>query len=213
MKKLLQSLFVLMLFAISAMAQQRTITGTVTGKEDGLPIPGVSVRVKGTKTGSLTGAAGKYSISVPKGSVELIFSSLGYISHTRNANSDVVNITLESDVQSLQDVVITGAYGSEQTKKTQTGSIGIVRAKDLEATPLVSIDKALQGRVAGVMSVSGNGQPGSSQDVRIRGTSSVNASNQPLYVIDGVPVNIGVLLVIRLLVIRLPDLILTILKV
>ena len=191
MKKLLQSLFVMMLFAISAMAQQRTITGTVTGKEDGLPIPGVSVRVKGTKSGSLTGAAGKYSISVPKGSVELVFSSLGYISHTRNANSDVLNITLESDVQSLQDVVITGAYGSEQTKRTQTGSIGVVRAKDLEATPLVSIDKALQGRVAGVMSVSGNGQPGSNQDVRIRGTSSVNASNQPLYVVDGVPINAG----------------------
>lgn len=190
MKKLLQSLFVFMLFASVAIAQQRTITGTVTGKDDGLPLPGVSVRVKGTKIGALTTSDGKYTISAPEGS-EIVFTFVGYLPHARVVNSSVLNVVLINDSQSLSDVLITGAYGSEQTKKTQTGSIGIVRAKDLEATPLVSVDKALQGRVAGVMSVSGNGQPGSSQQIRIRGTSSINANNEPLYVIDGVPINSG----------------------
>lgn len=181
----------MVLFANFALAQQRTITGTVTSKEDGLPLPGVSVKIKGQSGGTMTRSDGKYTISAASSNV-ITFTSLGYLkSEATIGSSNVLNVSLESDSKSLEEVSIAAPYGSAQTKLTQTGSIGIVGSKDLEQTPFGSIDKALQGKVAGVFSTGGNGQPGSAQQIRIRGMSSVNASNEPLYVIDGVPINSG----------------------
>src|SRR5690349_2893443 len=97
MKKLLQSLFILAFIAGSAMAQNRTITGTVTDKEDGKPLPGVTVVVKGTKNGTQTGGDGKYALSVPSASAELVFSYLGYVSQTVAASGNTVDVVLQSD--------------------------------------------------------------------------------------------------------------------
>ncbi|WP_131539636.1 SusC/RagA family TonB-linked outer membrane protein [Pedobacter nototheniae] len=191
MKKLLQILFVILFISSTAIAQERTITGVVISKDDKLPLPGVSIKIKGATGGVSTDNFGRFSIKVKSVPIELTFSSLGYITFKKIVTDNTINVSLESDVKSLNEVVIAGAYGSEQTKRSQTGSVGVVNAKDLEATPLISVDKALQGRVAGVMSVSGNGQPGSNQNVRIRGTSSITAKNEPLYVIDGIPINTG----------------------
>ncbi|WP_443943687.1 SusC/RagA family TonB-linked outer membrane protein [Pedobacter sp. AW1-32] len=191
-RKLLKCLlFFFVLLATKVSAQERTVTGLVTAKDDGIPLPGVSVKIKGEKGGVSTSAEGKYSIRVPAGQV-LEFSFLGYITTTRIiSETGVINVALVTDAKTLEEVTIASPYGSEQTKLTQTGSIGIVKAKDLEQSPFTSIDKALQGKVAGVMSIAGNGQPGAAQQIRIRGVSSINASNEPLYVVDGVPINSG----------------------
>ncbi|PYF75867.1 TonB-linked SusC/RagA family outer membrane protein [Pedobacter nutrimenti] len=189
MKKLLQSLFVFMLFAASAIAQQRTITGTVTGKEDGLPLPGVSVRVKGAAGATQTGSDGKFTIKVAASARALEFTYIGYLSSSVEISGNVVNVSLTSDSKSLEELVITG-YGST-TKVRATGSTVTVGAKDLEQTPFTSVDKALQGRVAGLQSVGASGQPGALQSIRIRGLGSISGSSDPLYVIDGIPVNSG----------------------
>ena len=116
MKKLLQSLFLMLFVAVSAMAQQRTITGTVTGKDDGLPLPGVSVRIKGSSTGTSTGADGKFSIQIPSSETPLVFSSIGYTTIERAAgNAAVLNISLGSDENQLGEVVVT-ALGVTRTK-------------------------------------------------------------------------------------------------
>src|SRR5215217_2195382 len=117
MKKLLQSLFILLFVAGNAMAQDRTITGTVTGKDDGQPLPGVTVVIKGTRNGTQTSADGKFALSVPSGSAELVFSYLGYISQTQAISGNVVNVTLESDSKALSEVVVT-ALGVSRERKT-----------------------------------------------------------------------------------------------
>ena len=188
MKKLLQSLFILLFIAVTAMAQDRTITGTVTAKEDGLPLPGVSVLIKGTKTGTQTGTDGKFTIKVPQGQNALTFSFIGYMSKSITlGTSSNLAVTLESDSRLLSEVVVTG-YGV-QAKRDVAGAISSVKAKDIENLPLQSFDKALQGRAAGVLVQANNGIPGGGVNVRIRGTGSVNAGNQPLYVVDGVQLN------------------------
>jgi TonB-dependent starch-binding outer membrane protein SusC len=190
MKKLLQSLFILLFVATTAMAQDRTITGTVTSKEDGLPLPGVSVKVKGSSIGASTNANGKFTLVV-KGSVSALeITSLGFVSQTVNiGSSNTVNVSLESDSKALTEVVVTG-YGTV-TKLTQTGAVTQIGGEELENQPLTSFDKALQGRVAGLQSIGGSGQPGSIQQVRIRGIGSMTAGAAPLYVIDGIPINSG----------------------
>jgi len=191
-RKLLNCMLFLSLFAVlSATAQEKTVTGTVTSKEDGMPLPGVSVKLKGEKKGTSTDVDGKYTVRVSSGKI-LEFSFIGYlIDEKLVGNDNVINVVLTADSKVLEEVTITMAYGAQQTKRSQTGSIGVVSAEDLEQSPFTSVDKALQGKIAGVMSVSGNGQPGSAQQVKIRGVSSINAENGPLYVVDGVPINSG----------------------
>src|SRR6218665_3983221 len=112
MKKLLQSLFILLFVATSAIAQNRTITGTVTSKEDGLPIPGVSVKVKGTSIGTSTGANGKFSISVPSGATSLEVVSIGFLTQTVSISSgSTYDVVLVTDSKALGEVVVTG-YGT-----------------------------------------------------------------------------------------------------
>ncbi|WP_199120944.1 TonB-dependent receptor [Pedobacter sp. ASV28] len=190
MKKLLQSLFILLFVATTAMAQDRTITGTVTSKEDGLPLPGVSVKVKGSNAGTSTAANGRFSLVV-KGNVSALeFSSLGYLSQTVNVgSSNSVNVSLVADSKALTEVIVTG-YGVQQ-KREVTGSISQIKGDAFQDQPIQSFDKALQGRAAGVQVNSTSGQPGGGISVNIRGTATINGSTQPLYIVDGVQMNSG----------------------
>ncbi len=189
-QKLLTFLLLSVLAVTTAYAQNRTITGKVVGADDGLPLPGVSVRVKGTNSGTSTDGSGNFSVQVQPGTTALTFIYIGYKSQDVTLGSQsALTVRLVPDAKQLSEVVVTG-YGS-QTKTTTTGAITQVGGGELENVPLSSFDKALQGRVAGLQSVGGSGQPGSIQQVRIRGIGSINAGAAPLYVVDGVPLNSG----------------------
>ncbi|RZK39728.1 MAG: SusC/RagA family TonB-linked outer membrane protein [Pedobacter sp.] len=185
MKKLLQSLFVLVFIASAAFAQDRVITGTVKGV-DGVPLPGVSVAVKGTAIGTPTTPQGTFSIRVPSSATTLTFSSLGFKpKEVVIGTSANLQVTMETEVNMLKDVVVV-AYGS-QKKESITGSVARIGAEDLEKRLITNLTQALAGAAPGISANSGNGQPGSGADIRIRGFGSVNASNAPLYVVDGFP--------------------------
>ncbi|TDO19297.1 SusC/RagA family TonB-linked outer membrane protein [Pedobacter duraquae] len=188
MKKLLQSLFLLMLFAVSAIAQERTVTGTVKSSEDGTPLPGVTVKIKGARTGAITNASGVFSIQVSSGAV-LVFSSVGYEGTEASVgNKTNVNVTLRTDAQSLDEVTVQVPYGT--VKKTSfTGSESTVNATTLRRQQVTSVTRALEGLVPGIVVTNGGGQPGSGASILIRGVGSVNASSAPLYVLDGAVYN------------------------
>lgn len=181
---LLVSGFVLMSSLV--WAQGRTITGKVTASEDGSPLPGVNVLVKGTTTGTVTDANGSYSVDLSNGTT-LVFSFIGYVSQEVEVGArNTVDVVLQADVKQLSEVVVTG-YGS-QLKQDLTGNIAQVKAKDIEFMPVPTVDAALQGRAAGVYVNSQSGKLGQAVSVRIRGNSSITAGNQPLYVVDGIPI-------------------------
>jgi TonB-linked SusC/RagA family outer membrane protein len=164
---------------------EKRISGTVTSSEDNLPLPGVSILLKGTTTGTVTGADGKYSISVPDNGGTLVFSYVGYVvQEIAVGNSNTVNVTLLSDVTALEQIVVVG-YGT-QKREAITGAITTVSSKEVSALPVPNIAAALQGRVAGV-TVTNNGSPGEAPIVRIRGIGSISFGSSPLYVIDGLP--------------------------
>ncbi|HYK77687.1 MAG TPA: carboxypeptidase-like regulatory domain-containing protein, partial [Daejeonella sp.] len=171
MKKLLQSLFLLLFVVSHSMAQvakDRTITGTVTAKEDGLPLPGVSVKIVGGQTGALTAADGKYSIKISAGATALEFSSVGYVSQKRPIGaSNIINVVLEPDEQLLSEVVVV-AFG-KQKKEAVTGSIAQIGEKDLNQRPITNLSNALAGVAPGIQTNAGSGQPGAGATVRIRG--------------------------------------------
>ena len=167
----------------TALAQDRKITGSVQDAKGG-GIPGVSVAVKGTTTGTTTDGNGAYSITVKTNNAELVFSSVGYVSKTTSvANRSTINIVLDEDVSQLSEIVVTG-YTS-QRKKDITGAVSVVSAKELTAVPSASVTQMLQGRASGV-TVGNDNSPGGGTMVRVRGFGSTN-NNSPLYVIDGVP--------------------------
>ena len=166
-------------------AQQKTVTGTVTDGSN-VPLPGVNVVVKGTTTGTQTDFDGNYSISAAQGDV-LTFSYVGFTpKDVAVGASSTYNVTLEEG-EALEEVIVLG-YTTKSVDEV-TGSSVQVEAADIESTPFVSADQALQGKVAGLQISQASGTPGSIQDIRIRGVSSFASSNEPLYVIDGVPVN------------------------
>jgi len=186
MKKNLLSLLLLSLFALSsAFAQSRKITGSVTGSDDGKPLPGVSVIVTGTKVGTQTSVQGVYSLTAPAGATSLTVSYIGYLSKTVVINGATMNVVLTPDTKALSEVVVTG-YGTTQTKREVGGAISNVNAKEFENQPMTSLQTALQGRAAGVMVTANNGIPGGGINVNIRGIGSFSGSTQPLYVVDGV---------------------------
>lgn len=189
MKKLLQSLFILMLVAGAAMAQDRTITGTVTGKDDGLPIPGVSVKIAGTQIGTSTDANGKYALKVASESASIEFSSIGYLTiKLALGSSNVLNATLSTDAQQLGEVVVT-ALGVSKEKRTLGYSAQAVKAQDILNSRESNVVNALAGKVAGVQINNSGGQAGSSSRITIRGTTSLTGDNQPLFIIDGIPMD------------------------
>jgi TonB-linked SusC/RagA family outer membrane protein len=188
MKKLLQSLFVFLFIAVSAFAQERTITGTVTGQEDGLPLPGVSVRLQGTTTGTSTGADGKFLLRVSGNVTALEFSSLGFVSQTRSiGSSNVVNVVLANDAQALSEVVVT-ALGIRRNKNELPYAAQEVKAEDLTRTRDVNFVNGLSGKVAG-LNITQSNTMGGSTNVVMRGYKSLTGSNQALFVIDGIPIS------------------------
>ncbi len=188
MKKLLSSLFILLLLATYGIAQERTVTGTVRGREDGLPLPGVSVRIKGTTTGTQTGANGQFSIGVPGNNSVLVFTYIGYaIQEVAVGTRNTLNVALGSDATQLGEVVVTG-YGTKQVRDL-TGSVSSVRGDAIAAQPIPSFDQALSGKVSGVQIGSSGGILGDAVSIRIRGVNSISASSLPLVVVDGIPMN------------------------
>jgi len=187
MKRHLQSLILMLFIAVSAIAQDRIVTGTVTSSEDRLPIPGVSVKINGARIGTQTDANGKYSLNVP-GTVSMIeFSYLGYQMQSRTIpSSGVMNVAMVIDANALNEVVVTG-YTSVSRAKSVSASAN-VSAKAIANVPNASFDQILQGRAPGLNVLAGSGQPGAAARVIIRGQSSITGNNNPLYIMDGVPI-------------------------
>lgn len=186
-------LFVVALFTMAlsyeVSAQQRVITGKVISEEDGLGLPGATVLVKGTTVGTTTDLDGNYSISVPAGSDVLIFSFVGLKAKEESiGNRSVVNVTLTTDASQLSEVVVT-AIGIEREKKALGYAVTSVDNSQLENRPEADVARVLQGKVPGVNITSTNGMSGSGTNMVIRGYSSATGSNQPLFVVDGVPFN------------------------
>ncbi|MBT6004465.1 MAG: SusC/RagA family TonB-linked outer membrane protein, partial [Prolixibacteraceae bacterium] len=182
----------LMLFGIAFLgvllveAQVKSISGTVTSSEDGTSIPGVSIVVKGTTIGTITNIDGVYQLDVPNDAQTLVFSFVGMKTIEAPIVGTSVNATLEPDYIGLDEVIVTG-YAT-RGKNEITGSTVQVSGDQLKDVPVTSIDQALQGKVAGMTINTTSGTPGATQQIRIRGISSISASNDPLIVIDGVPV-------------------------
>jgi TonB-linked SusC/RagA family outer membrane protein len=171
-------------------AQNKVITGIVTEKETNEPLPGVTVAVKGTTLGTITMIDGTYRLEIPSEAVLVQFSFIGYKTQEIAINNQSrIDVVLESKASDLAEVVVTG-YGIKK-KGTYTGSVEVVDAKKIEQVPVASFDQVLQGQAAGVVAVSSSGAPGSSSTIRIRGISSVSSGNQPLYIMDGIPITAG----------------------
>lgn len=184
-RKLLAILFFAFSAIASVKAQNKTITGRVLGADDGLPLPGVSVRVKGGTQGTTTGGDGTFSLSAPSDTKTLVFTYIGYVTQEIAVpTSGSVSVRLVTDAQQIAEVVVTG-YGVAQKRDLGSASAR-VNGKQFENLPLQSFDRALQGRAAGVQVTAQSGQPGGAINVRVRGVGSINAGNDPLYIVDGV---------------------------
>jgi TonB-linked SusC/RagA family outer membrane protein len=183
-------LLLALIFGISHVhAQQKTVTGTVTTQEDGSPLPGVNIILKGTGTGTVTDIEGKYALSVSSDAI-LVYSFIGYESQeVAVGNSSVIDIILVQEDSQLEEVVITG-YSTQQ-KRDVTGSIASLGPEQFETIPITGVDQALQGQAPGVMVTQSSGTPGGGIMVRVRGNASISGSNAPLYIVDGVPVAAG----------------------
>jgi TonB-linked SusC/RagA family outer membrane protein len=189
MKKII-FLATFMLPLLFAMAQNRTITGKVTD-ENGNGLVNASVVIKGTNVGTTTATDGSFTLSVPSNASTLIVSYVGLgEKEITLTNTNTYNIKLAPGSNGNLNEVVVVAYGTQQRRKI-TGAISKVLGTEVENIPMTSVDQILQGKVAGLQSVAPSGQPGSIQQIRIRGIGSINASSAPLFVIDGVPVNTG----------------------
>ncbi|MEP4948142.1 MAG: SusC/RagA family TonB-linked outer membrane protein [Flavobacteriaceae bacterium] len=182
MKKLNAFLLMLCLLGTVSLVAQQTISGKVTDVS-GEPIPGASVLVQGTTNGVAADFDGNFTIRAFQGEV-LVFSSIAFVSKKVIISKGAsYNVSLEEDAQMLQEVVVIG-YGSS-TKKDLVSSVASIKSDVLENQPVARLDQALQGRAAGVEVTANNGSPGSGSTIRIRGNSSINGNNNPLYVVDG----------------------------
>ncbi|WP_040670675.1 SusC/RagA family TonB-linked outer membrane protein [Nitritalea halalkaliphila] len=188
MKKVLLIGVALLFCTLTAWAQNRVVTGIVISSEDMLPIPGASVIVKGTQIGTATDLDGAFTLNVPEGSNVLQVSFIGMTSREVTiGNRSKVDVTLDPDVETMEEVIVTG-YGV-QRKREVTGAVSSVKGELIENLPMQSFDRALQGRAAGVQVRSANGLPGGAVNIRIRGVGSVTAGNEPLFIVDGVQLN------------------------
>ena len=166
-------------------AQEKTVSGTVTSASDGMPVPGVSVIVKGTTRGQQTDFDGKYTIKVSVGET-LIFSFISLkTTEVVVGASNIINVSMEEDVAALDEVVVT-AYGV-QKKESITGSVAELKAEEVAKVQTSNVVQGMTGKVAGVQVINDSGQPGAAPEVRFRGIGSINASSAPLYVVDGIP--------------------------
>ena len=174
-------------FLINA-RQAKTVTGKVIDYDNSESLPGVNVVVKGTSVGTVTDLDGNYSIEVPGPQTTLVFSSVGYTTEEILVGArSVINLNMTPDIQQLQELVVVG-YGT-QKKQDVTGAISSIDSKALESLPANTFEQALQGTMPGVQVRQGNAAPGGGMSIRIRGSNSITGNSEPLYVIDGVPLN------------------------
>lgn len=168
------------------LGQDKVVSGKVTSNDDGSALPGVSVLVKGTSVGTTSNVDGTYSLSIPKDATTLVFSFIGM--NTKEVivgNQSTINVALLTDQQQLSEVVVTG-YGSQQ-RRDVTGSVGTIKGEGFKTVAIPSVDKYLQGQVAGVQASAPSGILGQPAKVRIRGVNSISNGSDPLYVVDGLP--------------------------
>jgi iron complex outermembrane receptor protein len=188
MKTKINSFLFLLLMPILCFGQS-SVKGTVSEEDSGLPLPGVNVLIKGTGTGTTTDFDGNYQISAKSGDV-LIFSYLGFSAQEISFNGEsTLNVQLVEDASALDEVVLIG-YGSVK-KDDLTGAADLITSEDFNQGPLVSAQQLISGKIAGVSVTSGSGAPGEGQVIRIRGNGSLSLSSNPLYVVDGIPLNDG----------------------
>ncbi len=185
-----------MLFAVFGLllsqiisAQPRTVRGTVTDATTNETLPGVNVIIKNTTTGTSTDVFGNYSINVAQGQV-LVFSSLGYATREVTVGTGTtINVALTPDIQMIEDVVITSEFGMKRVARAVGSSVQNVKASDIAESGRDNFITALQGRVAGMTVGTTSGAPGASTSVILRSITSISGNNQPLYIVDGVPMN------------------------
>ncbi|HMR84025.1 MAG TPA: SusC/RagA family TonB-linked outer membrane protein, partial [Niabella sp.] len=187
-KRLLPAFITLLMLvcAFTAFAQTREVTGTVTDEKTILPVSGATVQIKGTNYATVTDSAGKYRLTVPESAQLLEISSIGYATKEVSITGTLIDVQLTTTASSLENVVVI-AYGTRK-KSDLTGSVTAVSAKDFQKGNIGSSEQLLQGKVAGLEVTPGGGSAGGGSKIRIRGAASLNASNDPLIVIDGVPV-------------------------
>jgi len=185
---LILSIFVL-LGANALYAQTKTITGTVTGSEDGEPIPGVSVVVRGTTIGTITRVDGTYSLSVPEDATNLLFSFVGMTTQdVAIKGRSVINTAMESEMIGVDEVVVT-ALGIKRESKALGYAVQDVKSEELTKSANANLVNSISGKVAGVNVTSSSGVAGGSSFITIRGTASITGNNQPLFVVDGIPID------------------------
>ncbi len=177
------------LFSIQLLwAQNKTVIGKITDSKDGSPVIGASVTVKGSRTGTVSKQDGTFSLSVPEKATTLVISGVGFETQEVAISGSTVQVSLKAgESQNLQEVIVTG-YGTK-IKRDLTGNIARVKGTEVANMPVPNFNQALQGRAAGVFVEANNGKVGEGVKVRIRGAGSISASNDPLYVVDGVPIN------------------------
>ncbi len=191
MRKIVLSIFTILMLCFSLSAQNQRVSGTVTD-ESRQPLIGVSVILKGTHTAAVTGVDGQYSLNVPADGV-LVFSSLGYTTQEISvANKTVINVVLVTDVKDAGEVVVIG-YGTGQKLGTVTGDVSTVSADIVKDKPTANVADAMQGQVSGLSIMTSSGEPGQVSSIMLHGVGSLNASSTPLIVVDGVPSASGVL--------------------
>lgn len=189
-KSLLLLIACVFVCSVSLLAQTRTITGKVTGADDGHPIPGAAVMVKGTSIGTVTNAEGVYSIQIPQDAETIIFSYLGYKNLESSVQGrSVIDAVMESDMRSVDEVVVT-ALGISREKKALGYAVTDVKSEELAKSRggVNNPINALAGKVAGLQITGSSGNMGGSSKILIRGVKSISGNNQPLFVIDGVPI-------------------------
>lgn len=181
-------LIVVSFVSIQLFGQGRTITGKITDADNGEYMPGVTILLEGTQNGTISDSDGKYSITVPETGGVLVFSFVGYETQKVTlTEKNVVYVSLKMSQEVLEEVVVVG-YGTEVKTKV-TGSISEISGDEIALTPVSTVEQTLQGKAAGLFIEANNGKVGGDVKIRIRGSSSINASNQPLIIVDGIPIN------------------------
>lgn len=196
MKRILMLFSAFLLTSSLVMSQTKLVTVTVTNREDGLPMPGVSVIVKGTTIGSTTNADGKSAISVSENQT-LIFSFIGMKSQEIPvAGKSIIEVVMENDLMNLDEVVVIG-YGTGNKIGGTVGSVAHVNAAKIAEKPTANVLDALQGKVAGLQVYTSSGEPSQLSTIRLHGVGSLGASSTPLYVLDGTPIDAATMLTLN----------------
>lgn len=182
----LLTILILFLSLQAVFGQAQQVTGKVTSSEDNTGLPGVTVMIKGTTIGTTTDFDGNYSIEAPSPQSIIVYNFVGFKEVEREASTNVINVVLEPEALELDEIVVVG-YGVKKAGAI-TGAVQSVGAQEIESIPVPSFDQILQGQSAGVTVIATSGRPGAAASVTIRGQGSINAGTDPLYIIDGVPV-------------------------